>query len=184
MKEGDKVDFISGLMKSEDSLLDVRLAKDGDKDAYERLIGSCKLSLYRVAKAILRDYQDIEDAFQETLIKAYRGMPHLKREDYFKSWIIRIMINECNSILRKKKTVGYIEDFGSIPLEADDRYKNMEVQEIINSLEDELRVVTILYYYDDMPQREIARILHIPHGTVRSRLFRARQKLRNMIEDE
>lgn len=66
----------------------------------------------------------------------------------------------------------------------EDNYENFELINAINSLEGELRTVTLLFYYEDMPQKTIAEILGIPNGTVRSRLSRAREKLRELLNIE
>ncbi|MCJ7689437.1 MAG: sigma-70 family RNA polymerase sigma factor [Clostridiaceae bacterium] len=172
---------ILGLMKPR-ILLNIESAKNGDKVAFEKLINENKMSLYKIAMGILKDYQDVEDAFQETIIKAYKGIVHLKKNEYFKTWIIRIMINECYKILKINKKMLYIEDVESEDSETDNNLNKIEVFEIVNSLEDDLKIVTLLYFYEDLPQKEIAKILHIPPGTVRSRLFRAKEKLRLLLE--
>jgi len=100
----------------------VKLAKEGDKAAFEALIIENRLSLYRVAKGILKNEEDSADAIQEAIIKAYKGIKHLKKEEYFKTWLIKILINECNAISRSKaktlhlkevinETKGYEEEY-------------------------------------------------------------------------
>lgn len=178
------MNLLSGLIKPGLILLNIESAKKGDKVAFEKIINEHKISLYRVARGILKDYQDIEDAFQETIIKAYKGIVHLKKNEYFKTWIIRIMINECYNVLKRNKKVLYLEDVEIEHYALDNNLNKVEVAEAINSLEDDLKIVTVLYFYEDLPQKEIAKILDIPHGTVRSRLFRAKEKLRVILEDK
>lgn len=80
-------------------LSDVVLAKKGDKVAFERLVRKHSVSLYCVARGILKCESDIEDATQETIIKAYKKLVSLRSDLYFKTWLIKILVNECNRIL-------------------------------------------------------------------------------------
>lgn len=156
---------------------DVRLARKGDKAAFERLIQQNKISLYRVAKGILQSEDDIGDAIQETILKAYKGLSKLRQDHFFKTWLIKIMINECNIILRHRKRLIPME---SLPHEDSTNmpeHDQMELMWAIDSLDQDLKVVTILYYYEDMPIKTIASTVNIPEGTVKSRLSRAREKL-------
>lgn len=177
------MDISLGRIEERAASLDVQLAKRGDKAAFERLIEEHKYTLYRIARGRLRGEEDIEDAFQETIIKAYKGIGRLKSEEYFKTWLIRIMINECTNLLRKTKDTIYIEDVKSsvCNIQEKESRQQVEVFELINELEENLRMVTLLYFYEDMPQREIAKVLEIPHGTVRSRVSRAKEKLRELM---
>lgn len=85
----------------------VTLAKKGDREAFISLMESNKISMYRVAKSILHNECDIEDAMQNTIILAYEKIYKLKKNDYFKTWLIRILINECNKVHKKnKKTIS------------------------------------------------------------------------------
>lgn len=156
---------------------DVRLARKGDKSAFERLIQENKISLYRVAKGILKSEDDIGDAIQETILKAYKGLPKLRQDHFFKTWLIKIIINECNTILRHQKRLIPME---SVPHEDSTNiteHDQMELMCAIDSLDQDLKVVTILYYYEDMSIKAIASTVNIPEGTVKSRLSRAREKL-------
>ncbi len=160
----------------------VSKAKAGDKDAFVALIDENRLNIYRVAKGILREEKDIEDAIQNTVIKAFEKINTLKNNDYFKTWIIRILINECNNILRKNKRLVSLEEV-SIKEKYSDKYENMDLTNAIASLNEDLRSITVLYYFDDMSTVEIAKMLEIPEGTVRSRLSRAREKLRESMKE-
>jgi RNA polymerase sigma-70 factor, ECF subfamily len=161
--------------------IEVELAKKGDKDAFKRLIDKYELSLYIVARGFLKQKVDIEDALQETIIKSYKGIVNLRKNEFFKTWIIRIMINECTKILQKKKSLIYLEDAAITEDEDRNEVSQMEIMDVINSLDEDLRIVTLLFYYEDLPQKEIAQVLNIPSGTVRSRLFRAKERLRALL---
>lgn len=160
----------------------VAKAKNGDKEAFIELINENRLNIYRVAKGILKNEYDIEDAIQNTVIKAFEKISTLKNDNFFRTWIIRILINECNDILKKNKRVVSLE--GNIEKEKyDDKYENMDLTNAVSSLNEDLRNITVLYYFEDMSTVEIAKFLGIPEGTVRSRLSRAREKLRERMKE-
>lgn len=175
------MELISTLNSADRSELDVRLAKKGDKEAFGRLIELNKVSMYRIALSMVKNKEDIEDAIQNSIIKAYEGILYLKKDEFFKTWLIRILINECKSILKNNSKLVHIEDVNS-DIEAIQDFSNIEITSAINSLEEDLRVVTTLFYFEDIPQKEIAKLLDIPEGTVRSRLSRARSRLYDLLK--
>ncbi|EGW37725.1 sigma-70 family RNA polymerase sigma factor [Desulfosporosinus sp. OT] len=163
-------------------LSDVVLAKKGDKVAFERLVRKHSVSLYRVARGILKCESDIEDAAQETIIKAYKKLVSLRSDLYFKTWLIKILVNECNYILRaNKKTVNLGELESASP---NNQYENLELFSVVQSLDPDLRIVIFLFYYEGLPQKDIAEVLGLPVGTVSSRLSRSREKLRTLITEK
>lgn len=157
-------------------------AKNGDNDAFLALINENRLNIYRVARGILKSEHDIEDAIQNTVIKAYEKINTLKRDEFFKTWLIRILINECNEIIRRNKRVETINNFSNEE-QYNDTYENIDLINAINELNEELRITTVLFYFEDIPIKDIAIILKIPEGTVRSRLSRAREKLRKIMRE-
>ncbi len=158
----------------------VSQAKKGDKDVFLSLIDENRLSIYRVARGILNNKEDIEDALQNTIIKSYEKIGTLKKDEFFKTWIIRILINECNLILRRNKKTMFLDKLENEESYSDD-YGNIELTSVVNSLSEDLRITTVLYYFEDMSTKEISEMLNIAEGTVRSRLARAREKLRDFI---
>lgn len=159
-------------------------AKNGDNEAFLELINENKLNIYRVARGILSNEHDIEDAIQNTVIKAYEKINTLKKNEFFRTWLVRILINECNEIIRKNKRIVSINE-SNHEEKYNDYYENIDLTNAINSLSEELRVTTVLFYFEDMSIKDIASVLNIPNGTVRSRLSRARKILREIIgEDE
>ena len=81
----------------------VERAKNKDKDAFSELIMNVKKELYLVAKLKLKNEDDISDAIQETLLKSYKNIRKLKNNNMFKTWIIKILINECKIIYKRKR---------------------------------------------------------------------------------
>lgn len=162
---------------------DVSLAKKGDHEAFMALIHTEKVKMYRIAKAMLHDETNIDDAIQTTILKAYENIKKLKKEEFFQTWLIRILINECNNIIRSYKKIIVIEGHDN-SMVAFDRYEDIDLCNAIQSLTEELRAVTVLYYYEDMNQESIATLLEIPKGTVKSRLSRAREQLEERLKME
>ena len=159
----------------------VILAKQGDKEAFVHLIQENKISLYRVAKGILQNEADVEDVIQITILKAYENIRKLKVSEYFKTWITRILINECTTVLRGRKKVVPMENNINDLAATEDTYTNVDLYHAVHSLREKLRIVTILFYYEDLSTKEIANVLALPEGTVRSRLSKARLKLQKKL---
>lgn len=160
-------------------------AKKGDNEAFLSLIDENRLNIYRVARGILKNEEDIKDAIQNTITKAFENMCNLKEDKYFKTWLIRILINECNEILRKnRKNISLDEHIDDMDKRYDDNYQNMDLVNAINSLNEDLRLVITLFYFDDISVNSISEILEISEGTVKSRLSRARAKLKEIFGED
>lgn len=128
----------------------VEKAKNGDTEAFNELIENNKLKMYKTAKAILNNEDDICDAIQETLISAYKNLNKLKENKFFSTWIIRILINKSYDIIAKNKKLGNVVDISEVQdVKTYDKYDSDSiVGKALNEIDEELRVVTILYYYD------------------------------------
>lgn len=155
----------------------IKKAKKGDEEAFFNLMEINKISLYKAGRAILNNDEDVADAIQETVISAYRNIKSLKNDSYFKTWLTKILINKCKDIISKnKETVilddyveeGYIQEFLS----------KFEIEDMLNDLSKEQRLVVSLYYISQFNTREISEILKEPEGTIKSRISRAKIKLR------
>jgi RNA polymerase sigma-70 factor, ECF subfamily len=161
---------------------EVSRAVSGDRDAFARLILAHKESLYRIALSFLGHEQDVEDAISETILKAFRSIGSLRTPDYFKTWLVRILINECRDALRRRKSQP---DGCMIELPVHDKeLDRVDLLAVVMQLPDELRAVAVLFYYEDMTGEEIAGLLGLNKVTVRTRLSRARGSLRAMLELE
>ncbi|CAH0120796.1 hypothetical protein PAE9249_03319 [Paenibacillus sp. CECT 9249] len=161
---------------------DVGLAMGGDSDAFIRLIIAHKNNLYGLARTYLNRDEDCADAIQETIYKAFRGIETLREPAFFKSWLSRILINECIQLLRAQKRVRIIGQSEWDCHTANVPYEAIELREAVAYLEDDLRNVIQLYYYEDVPIKKIARRLGVPEGTIKSRLHRARELLAEVLE--
>ena len=155
------------------------------KEALGELILSSERQLYATAKTILSDDQDCSDAIQESIVKAFSKIDTLKKDRYAKTWLMRILINECYNIARRINVnepldEGYAENMKQ-PKENRDY---SELYRAVNELKEELRIPVILYYMEEFNIREIAQILEISEGAVQKRLVRARKTLKKKIQLE
>lgn len=156
------------------------LARQGDKEAFVDLIRAVQKSLFVIARSIVKNDEDCADALQETIAKAFTNVHTLKEPAYFKTWIIRILINECNRIIRKNKRV-YPIPYDLRKTSYKGEYEQIELFEVIDDLNEELQTIVTLFYIEDLSVKEISRVLEVSEGTVKSRLFRARKQLSELL---
>lgn len=152
------------------------------KEQLGALILASERQLYSTAKTILYDDQDCADAISETIVKAFSKIETLKNDKYARTWLIRILLNECYTLLRKSSKFVSLEGMGSMrEMEAKKGRDYSDLYKAVNSLKEELRLPVILYYIEDFNIKEIAQILEISEGAVQKRLARARGKLKQEL---
>src|SRR3954470_9473243 len=165
----------------------VALAQRGDREAFAVLVHQVSDSLYAVAYRILRDTGLAEDALQNALVLTWRRLPKLRDPDRFEAWIHRILVHACYDESRRTRswrgsvTVHPIELAGA----TDDTSQvadRDELERAFRWLSIEQRAVFVLHHYLGLPLVEVAELLGIPAGTVRSRLHYATRSLRVAIE--
>ena len=154
----------------------IRRAKQGNPDAFVALMQSQMQNIYKAAKAVLRNDEDVADAISDTILVCWEKLRQLKEEAYFRTWMTRILINKCHDILRKQKHISLLEEMPEIP-SGERNYENIEWVEALASLGEKYRLVLMLYYVEGFKTGEIGEILGMPESTVRSRLARGRQQL-------
>lgn len=153
-----------------------------NKDTFIANVLEAESTLYRVSKSILIHEQNCEDAVQEAILKAYDKLDTLKKEQYFKTWLVRILINECYSLKRKEYSqIPYEEYFESA--KANDKKDYSELYLAIQNLPERIRITIVLYYVEGYSVDEIKDILEIPAGTVKSRLAKGRNLLKIKLEN-
>ena len=136
--------------------------------------------LYRLAYYYLGNPQDAEDIVSETVLKAYEKFSTLRREDAFRAWIFKILVNQCSSHLRKnagRKTAEMVDEPAYHPELGD----AMITKDILSCLSAEERQIVALAVFGGYKGEEIAAILHQKHSTIRSRYRRALRKLEKQI---
>ncbi|MFW5433130.1 sigma-70 family RNA polymerase sigma factor [Paenibacillus apiarius] len=164
---------------------DVRFAQQGDCEAFIRLISGIERSLYGVARSMLRRDEDCADAIQEAILKAFRAIHTLREPAFFRTWMFRIVINECRQIMSKQKRIVVVAELPALSSPASD-YENIEYLDLvaaIDRLEELHRIVITLHYFEDMTIKDIADLLDTTEGTVKSRLYRARAALGKYIDN-
>ena len=154
------------------------------KEQLGTLILDSERQLYSTAKTILSDDHDCADTIQETIVKAFSKIKTLRNDKYAKTWLMRILINECYTLLRKSSKLVPLEDMNEVTkMKADKNIDYSDLYKAVNSLKEELRLSVILYYIEDFNIKEIAQILEITEGAVQKRLARARRKLKHDLQD-
>ena len=159
----------------------VKKAKSGDSGAFASLIRMNTQSMYKIAWAYLKNDEDVADAIQETILNCYEKLFTLKKDSYFKTLMIRILINNCNEMLRHKGRVFPVVEIEEKGFE-EPGYLDCEWKEILASLDEKYQVVLLLYYSRTLGVKEIAALLGISQNTVLTRLSRARKQLRKEYE--
>lgn len=138
-----------------------------------------KDKLYKISWSYLYNHADIEDVFQDTLIKVYENIHTLKNPNYFESWYISILLNECRKKLRENKKEVLKENVENDEYHID----QYDFFQELNSIDDIYKEVIVLKYISGYTQEEISNILDIPIGTVKSRLYRGFRELRKLIKE-
>lgn len=159
----------------QENLIDVQFAT---------AVKSYQNNMFRLSKSILRNDQDAMDAVAEAILKAYSGLASLRSFDSFKPWIMKIVVNESYIIAKKRTKIDYAAEVQPDAVAFDNPSTDTGLFDLVNELDEEFRTVVLLFYYEDMSIKEISKTLNISAGTVKSRLSRARQKLKTAIEVE
>ncbi|MFD1887780.1 sigma-70 family RNA polymerase sigma factor [Paenibacillus wenxiniae] len=160
----------------------VQQAQSGDHHAFVELMKHMEARLYRIALAIVKKKEDIVDAMQETIIKAYESLSTLRETAFFETWVIRILINECNAIWRKRQRVIPFAEIR--PASAvSSAYEAVDIRQLVDQLEEDKRQLIILHYFQDIPLKQVADMMNISEGTAKTRLHRTRKLLSCWLED-
>ena len=155
----------------------------GDTDAFLELMEKNSLSMYKVARGILGNDDDAADAIQDTILSCFEKIHTLQKPKYFKTWMIRILINECNQFLRHYKKVQMPGEIPEAPRQ-DQSLAEFEFKEMLNLVDEKYRIILILYYVEEYKISEIADILEMNENTVKTRMARAREELRAAYFDQ
>ena len=173
----------------------VERAQRGDKYAFELLVSKYQRKLARLLSRFIRDPAEIEDVTQEAFIKAYRALPSFRGDSAFYTWLYRIGINTAKNFLvaqgRRAPTTTVVDSEEAESFEESDLLKDVNtpeaelltkeiaktVNEAMSSLPEDLRQAIALREIEGLSYEEIAEIMNCPIGTVRSRIFRAREAI-------
>jgi RNA polymerase sigma-70 factor, ECF subfamily len=148
------------------------------QDAYHAHAGS----IHRTLKGMVGSESVAEELTQEAFIKAWKGLSQFGFRSSLKTWLYQVAINVGRDWLRSHKNRWQsCEIDNEYPGQSEKTAEKKEVQEALLELEEEIRTILVLFYYEGMKQDEISRVLKIPEGTVKSRLHTAKIKLREKL---
>lgn len=150
-----------------------------DDEKFVELIQEYTANMYRLALGILHNPSDAEDAVAETVLKAYEKIHTLRKAESFKAWLMQIAANEARRVYAKSKRTAPVDDIEEyMPAFQDEHH---ELWDVVMKLDVVYSEVIILYFYEQLSQKEIGKILGIPEGTVKSRLARGKKQLRELL---
>ena len=164
----------------------VERAQKGDREAFQELAFAISDRLFAVAHRILRDFDAAGDALQVALLRIWRDLPSLRDPDRIEAWAYRALVRACHDQLRKERRAApdlrLLSMHAASPDPAVDVTDREELERAFRRLTADQRAVIVLQYYRDLTLPEIAEVLQVPVGTVRSRLHYAKRLLRAAIE--
>jgi len=177
----------------------VRRVQQGEKKAFDTLVCKYQYKIVQLVNRYIKDPHEALDVAQESFIKAYRALPNFRGESAFYTWLYRISINTAKNHLAtrsRRPSDGEIEIEDAEQFESGCRLRNTEtpegllmteelagvIQKALDDLPDELRTAISLREFEGLSYDEIAEVMNCPVGTVRSRIFRAREAIEKRLE--
>ena len=160
--------------------------QQGNETAFENIYNDTKRGLFAFLLSMTRDYHLAEDAAQETFCRVLDKLHTLKDVTNIKPWITKIAVNICKDKLKKKSHTEVVTDYDNFnsPVNiAENLESRITVFLALQTLPVELREVVILYFYQELTQKEIAKILKVPETTVAYRLRSAKSKLKDYLRE-
>jgi RNA polymerase sigma-70 factor (ECF subfamily) len=167
----------------------------GNDEAITRLVRQYETGVFRLALSIVGDQAEANEITQETFIAALRALPSYQEQQSFKAWLYKIALNHSRSHLRKRKVVERLRTTLTSIFQIEARKQVLPEEAAIqnereavlwntlNQLDERWRTVVILRYFQELSIAEISEILSVNEGTIHSRLYSAREKLRNALKD-
>lgn len=138
--------------------------------------------MYHIAKSLLYNDADCADAIQEAIVKAFVKLHTLKDDSYAKTWLIRIVMNECYAIMRKEKKIISLQDDQMNEQETESKDYS-DLYEAIFRLPEQIKLCVTLYYMEGYSVKEVAALLDTTESAVKNRLAKARGKLKEALAD-
>lgn len=158
-------------------------AKRGDKEAFLSLVEPLETRLYQTALGILGVRQDAEDAWQNAVIQAWRGV-HRLREPYFATWLTRIVINEAKQVLRKRGSLPLAREHTvDIPHTDENLPDKLYVHSLLQRLSNEQRQAIVLRFWLELSLEEMADVLGVPLSTAKTRLYQGLATLKTLMKE-
>ena len=138
----------------------IRKAKKGDKDAFCRLMDENVQSMYKIAAAYLKNDEDVADAIQDTILSCYENLRSLRKNRYFKTWLIRILINKCKDVIQKNKLVTFMDQIPETPFH--EEYETIECLQALEPLDSKYRLVLFCTTWKNLISGKYSNILDLP----------------------
>lgn len=164
-----------------DELL-VRKAIKGDRESFGQIIALVRDQAYRVAYCYLRNEEDSMDAVCDAVEKAFCNLKKLKEPRFFKTWFIRIIINECKLQLRNRKKVEYLADDIFMQTDLSHKDEDLDLNKVLGQLQAIDRLLIYMKYYMGYTLEEIAAATDMPTGTVKTRIYGNLKVLKSRLE--
>ena len=159
----------------------VKRAQHGDTKAFVELMEENRQAMQRIAFGYFSCEEDVADVMQQTTLNVFEKLKTLKNPAYFKTWLIRIHINNCNALYNTRKKCVAVEEL------EEGRYLEKypsedEFYQLIADLNEENRLIFQLYYGEEYTTKEIGRILNLKESTVRSKIHRGKEQIKRKLE--
>ena len=155
-----------------------------DKQRFAALVMEREKTLYRVARSMLQDLADQQDAVQEAITRAWEKRGALREERYFSTWLVRILINECHNMHRRQSRLVLKDSWEEHALGTAALHGNEALDAAMDALPERLRLPVILHYIEGFKLKEIAGMLHCTQGSIKRRLFDGRKALKLTMEQD
>ncbi len=173
----------------------IRRAQRGDVSAYDALVRAYETLAFRAAYLLTRDEHEAADAAQDAFVRAFRALHTFRAGEPFRPWLMRIVTNQAlNRIQASKRRASMNEKYAQTETEKQEmrnaqehletREQNEKLMRAVQRLKSDEQTLITLRYFLELPEAEVAQTLHIPQGTVKSRLHRTLAKLREIIARE
>ncbi|MDM5233291.1 sigma-70 family RNA polymerase sigma factor [Lysinibacillus pakistanensis] len=163
----------------------VQQAIAGDKEAFEQLLILEEEKLFYTALSYVGQKEDALDAIQEAACKAYLSVSQLKQPEFFSTWLFRILIHECYRLLKKgQKMIPYEESelLNRLQHKENVVVNPIDLSEAIKQLNHSQQMAIILFYYYDLPMKDISEVMEKPVSTIKTYLHRGKKQLKRELE--
>jgi len=174
--------------KGEDADL-VRACRKGDRQAFDVLLSRYEKTVFNAALRMVADVDDAKDVTQTVFLKAFEHLDRFDTKYRFYSWIYRITLNESVNLLNRRKKLGPLDercasDWRGPGQTARDNELHQHIQAAMMRIQPDYRSVIVLRHFMDCSYREMSQILDVPEKTIKSRLYSARQQLREILGEQ
>ena len=154
-----------------------------DKKWFGDMVHIYQKELYRLAFHILKNKEDAEDALQETLYRAYSHLGQLKNPEYFKTWMVRILLNTAFEMQKKRKNNLELDEYKDVIGKSEDITTKIMLETVIREMDEKYQYVIFLFYYENYSVKEISEILNVSVMNVKQRLSRSRKILKEKLSE-